>query len=113
MSHATTDPTPEETEFQFESLAEAIRDGFQIVDIREPQELEQIPTPAPQATHIPMAQLLHGSNKFEPSGKCLLVCASGRRSLAATLELRSRGLKAIYSLKGGIQGLLHAHRPKA
>src|SRR5262249_51706927 len=96
-----------EAEFQFESLAEAIRDGFQIVDIREPEELEQIPTPAPQSTHIPMAQLLHGPKKFEPSGKCLLVCASGRRSLAAVQGLRLRGLRAIYSLKGGIQGLLH------
>ncbi len=109
---ASTDAPPEEVEFPFESLAEAIRDGFQIVDIREPEELEQIPTPARESTHIPMAQLLHGPQKFEPSGKCLLVCASGRRSLAATQQLRSRGLQAIYSLKGGIQGLLH-HRAKA
>jgi molybdopterin/thiamine biosynthesis adenylyltransferase/molybdopterin synthase catalytic subunit/rhodanese-related sulfurtransferase len=106
------DAAPEEAEFEFESLAEAIRDGFQIVDIREPEEVDQIPTPAPEATHIPMAELLHGPEKFEPSGKCLLVCASGRRSLAATQELRARGLKAIYSLKGGIQGLLK-HRAKA
>ncbi len=109
---ASTDAPPEEVEFPFESLAEAIRDGFQIVDIREPEELEQIPTPARESTHIPMAQLLHGPQKFEPAGKCLLVCASGRRSLAAALELRSRGLKAIYSLRGGIQGLLHHDRAK-
>jgi len=108
MSQAkATDTPPEEAEFRFESLAEAIRDGFQIVDIREPEEVEQIPTPAPEAAHIPMAKLLHGPERFEPTGKCLLVCASGRRSLAAVQELRSRGLKAIYSLKGGIQGLLH------
>ena len=109
---SVTDPPPENAEFQFESLGEAIRDGFQIVDIREPEELEQIPTPASQATHIPMAQLLHGPQKFEPAGKCLLVCASGRRSLAAALELRSRGLKAVYSLRGGIQGLLQHDRAK-
>jgi len=99
------EPAPEEAESQFESLAEAIRDGFQIVDIREPAEVKQIPTPAPQARHIPMAQLLHGHD-LEPSGKCLLVCASGRRSLAAALELRSRGWRTVYSLRGGIQGLL-------
>jgi adenylyltransferase/sulfurtransferase len=99
------EPDPGEAEFAFESLAEAIRDGFQIVDIREPEELEQTPIPAPEASHIPMAELLHGEN-FTPSGKCLLVCASGRRSLAAALELRSRGLQTVYSLRGGIQGLL-------
>jgi adenylyltransferase/sulfurtransferase len=98
-------PAPEEAEFRFESLAAAIREGFQIVDIREPEELEQLPTPAPQSRHLPMAELLHG-HKDEPTGKCLLVCASGRRSLAAALELRSRGWKSVYSLRGGIQGLL-------
>src|SRR6185312_1115123 len=99
-------PAPEEAELQFESLAEAISDGFQVVDIREPEELEQIPTPAPQSSHIPMAELLHGQ-RAEPTGKCVLVCASGRRSLAAALELRSRNWKSVYSLRGGIQALLH------
>ena len=99
------EPAPPAAEFEFETLAEAIRDGFQIVDIREPEEVEQIPTPAPEAQHIPMAELLHG-HVFKPSDKCLLVCASGRRSMAAALELRSRGMQAIYSLRGGIQSLL-------
>lgn len=103
---AQTVEEEEPAEFEFENLAEAIRDGFEIVDIREPDEVEQIPTPAPEARHIPMAELLHGE-KFTPSGKkCLLVCASGRRSLAATQELRSRGMAAVYSLRGGIKALL-------
>lgn len=101
----SAEPVAEEAEFQFESLAEAIRDGFQIVDIREPEELERLPTPAPQSRHIPMAELLHG-HQDEVPGKCLLVCASGRRSLAAALELRSRGSRSVYSLRGGIQALL-------
>ena len=104
-SMKSQEPAAEDTEFEFETLAEAIREGFQIVDIREPEEVEQIPTPAPEAQHIPMAELLHGQ-EFRPAGKCLLVCASGRRSLAAAQELRGRGLKAVYSLRGGIQALL-------
>ena len=100
-----TEPVAEDAEFQFETLAEAIRSGFQIVDIREPQELEQTPTPAAQSRHIPLAELLHGQ-KDELPGKCLLVCATGRRSLAAALELRSRGWKSVYSLRGGISRLL-------
>ena len=101
----SAEPVAAEAEFQFESLAEAIRDGFQIVDIREPEELQRLPTPAPQSRHIPMAELLHG-HQDEIPGKCLLVCASGRRSLAAALELRSRGWRSVYSLRGGIQALL-------
>ena len=52
-----------------------------------------------------MAQLLHGTPAFEPEGKTLLVCASGRRSLAAAQELRAKGLKDIYSLRGGLAKL--------
>ena len=95
----------DKAEFEFETLGDAIREGFQIVDIREPEEVEETPLPAPQAQHIPMGELLQGET-FKPSGKCLLVCASGKRSLAATLELRSRGLSLIYSLKGGLKALL-------
>ena len=102
---AAESASEEPPEFEFETLAEAIRDGFSIVDIREPEEVEKPPIPAPAARHIPMAELLHGSEPV-PSGKCLLVCASGIRSLAATHELRSRGSKAVYSLRGGIKGLL-------
>jgi adenylyltransferase/sulfurtransferase len=102
--HAQGETRDEPAEFEFETLGDAIRRGFQIVDIREPEELDETPTPAAQSRHIPMAELLHGG-RFKPEGKCLLVCASGRRSLAATQELRSRGMAAIYSLRGGIKGL--------
>ncbi len=97
------DQTPLEVDFP--SLDEARAAGFAIVDIREPQELKEIPTPTRNARHIPMAQLLHGNPAFAPTGKTLLVCASGRRSLAATQELRARGLDAIYSLRGGVTKL--------
>jgi molybdopterin/thiamine biosynthesis adenylyltransferase/molybdopterin synthase catalytic subunit/rhodanese-related sulfurtransferase len=103
LTQAQADTTPLEVDFA--SLDEARAAGFEIIDIREPQELEEIPTPTRNARHIPMAQLLHGNPAFTPNGKTLLVCASGRRSLAATEELRSRGVNAIYSLRGGVTKL--------
>ena len=95
-------------EVDFQTLDEARAAGFDVVDIREPQELAEIPTPTNNARHIPMAQLLHGTPPFTPKGKTLLVCASGRRSLAATQELRARGHQQIYSLKGGVTKLLRS-----
>jgi molybdopterin/thiamine biosynthesis adenylyltransferase/molybdopterin synthase catalytic subunit/rhodanese-related sulfurtransferase len=92
-------------EVSFETLDQALDAGFDIVDIREPYELQEIPMPSSHSRNIPMAQLLHGQPAFEPAGKTLLVCASGRRSLAATQELRERGLADIYSLRGGVKGL--------
>jgi molybdopterin/thiamine biosynthesis adenylyltransferase/rhodanese-related sulfurtransferase len=93
-------------EVDFQTLDEARTAGFDIVDIREPQELAEIPTPGKNARHIPMAQLLHGTPPFTPQGKTLLVCASGRRSLAAAQELRAQGQQQIYSLKGGVTKLI-------
>jgi adenylyltransferase/sulfurtransferase len=102
-AHSTDAPTP--LELDFDSLEDARTAGYDIVDIREPSEIAEIPTPTGHARHIPMAQLLHGTPAFAPKDKTLLVCASGRRSLAATQELRSRGLNAIYSLRGGVTKL--------
>jgi adenylyltransferase/sulfurtransferase len=92
-------------EVSFDTLDQAYDAGFDIVDIREPNELEEMPTPTSHSRHIPMAELLHGQPAFAPAGKTLLVCASGRRSLAAAQELRERGLGDIYSLRGGVKGL--------
>ena len=94
-------------EVDFASLDDAVAAGFEIIDIREPQELAQTATPTNKARHIPMAALLHGTPAFEPppNGRSLLVCASGKRSLAAAEELRSRGFGNVYSLRGGIAKL--------
>ena len=92
-------------ELTFDTLDQAHEAGFAIVDIREPHELLETPTPSSHAQSVPMAQLLHGQPPFKPTRKTVLVCASGRRSLAATQELRERGLADVYSLRGGVKGL--------
>jgi adenylyltransferase/sulfurtransferase len=108
-THAQAQPaSAAPLEVDFQTLDEARAAGFDVVDIREPQEIAEIPTPTNNARHIPMAQLLHGTPPFTPKGKTLLVCASGRRSLAATQELRSRGQQQVYSLKGGVTKLLQS-----
>ena len=92
-------------ELDFDSLDDARSAGYDIIDIREPYEIAETPTPTKHARHIPMAQLLHGTPAFTPAGKTLLVCASGKRSLAAAQELGSHGLTALYSLRGGVNKL--------
>jgi molybdopterin/thiamine biosynthesis adenylyltransferase/molybdopterin synthase catalytic subunit/rhodanese-related sulfurtransferase len=96
---------PPNLEVSFDTLDQAYDAGFDIVDIREPHELQEIPTPSSHSRNVPMAQLLHGQPPFTPTRKTVLVCASGRRSFAATQELRDRGLANIYSLRGGVKGL--------
>jgi len=95
----------EPLELSFDSLDEAEVQGLSVIDIREARELVEQPTPTGNGRHIPMAELLHGGHELAPAGKYLLICASGRRSLAAAEELRSRGQQHVYSLKGGVAGL--------
>jgi sulfur-carrier protein adenylyltransferase/sulfurtransferase len=94
-----------EVELTFDSLEQAIADGFAVIDIREADELARVATPAANVRHLPMAQLLHGRAALPADGRYLLVCASGKRSLAAAQELRSRGREEVFSLRGGIAAL--------
>jgi adenylyltransferase/sulfurtransferase len=100
-----THPSTNPIEIEFDTLDQAHDAGFDIIDIREPHELQQTPTPSAYARHLPMAQLLHGQPPFEPTRKTVLLCATGKRSFAATQELRDRGIAVVYSLRGGVKAL--------
>jgi adenylyltransferase/sulfurtransferase len=92
------------------SLEEAAR-AYRLIDVRTPQEFSAQPT---QARHIPMATLLADPGlladptKLAQNSPYLLICASGKRSLAAARELRKLGLN-VHSLAGGLQGLQDQH----
>ncbi|HEV2272014.1 MAG TPA: ThiF family adenylyltransferase [Steroidobacteraceae bacterium] len=96
-----------DVELSFDFLDRALAAGLEVIDIREPQEVARAATPCSSARHLPVAQLLHGP-AVPPAGRYLLVCASGKRSLAAAQELRSRGYPEVFSLRGGIAALTHA-----
>ena len=89
-------------EISLRSLAEAGQRGLDVIDIRTPEEFAARPT---AARHIAMPVLLADPNLLSPERDFLLVCASGKRSLAAARELRKRGL-AVHSLAGGLKALV-------
>jgi len=100
-------PDPRELERRFEDIADAERAGFAIIDVREPREVAAAPAPGAHVRTIPLQQLLANAGQLERTGRYLLLCASGRRSLAAAEELRARGFDAVFSLRGGLAGLEH------
>ena len=103
-------------ELRLPSLAAAANDGYELIDVRTAEEVVAQPTSAQPtsahttraqpatARHIPMATLLAHPELLAPGASYLLLCASGKRSLAAARELRKHGL-AVRSLAGGLQGL--------
>jgi molybdopterin/thiamine biosynthesis adenylyltransferase/rhodanese-related sulfurtransferase len=102
--HGITADQPE-LEIQVESLSAARARGFQIIDIRSDEEIAALPS---GAAHIPMATLLADPTLLtaaNPQGRdVLLLCASGKRSLATARRLRQLGIP-VHSLAGGLQQL--------
>ncbi|MHB8476095.1 MAG: ThiF family adenylyltransferase [Steroidobacteraceae bacterium] len=88
-------------EIALRSLAEAAQRGLDVIDIRTDQEFAARPT---AARHIAMPRLLADPGLLAAERESLLVCASGKRSLATARELRKRG-HAVRSLAGGLQAL--------
>jgi adenylyltransferase/sulfurtransferase len=84
------------------SLEAAIEAGWQLIDIRNDDEVAA--QGLKLARHIPMPRLLADPLQLDPAARHLLICASGRRSLAAAGELRARGLR-VTSLAGGLKSL--------
>jgi rhodanese-related sulfurtransferase len=85
------------------SLAAAAERGFEIIDIRTAEEVVEHPA---AARHIPMRELLANPGLLGGGRPALLVCATGKRSLATAQALRKHGL-AVHSLAGGLQRLEH------
>jgi sulfur-carrier protein adenylyltransferase/sulfurtransferase len=96
---------------RFDSLAQAQAAGYIVVDIREPDEVAEEPAPGPGIRLMPMQQLLRTDTALPRSDRYLLLCATGRRSLAAAQTLHARGFTDVASLTGGVAGLLAQQQP--
>ena len=94
-------PEEPDLEITLPSLAAASAQHLEVIDIRTAAEIAAQPAPV---RRIEMPALLADPQQLSRDGRYLLVCASGRRSLATARELRKRGLH-VHSLAGGLQGL--------
>jgi adenylyltransferase/sulfurtransferase len=96
-------------EVSWDALAVAAERAFDVIDIRTAEEVAARPAAAIAHTtvrHIPMQELLANPGLLAAGRPALLVCATGKRSLAAAQALRRRGL-AVRSLAGGLQNVEH------
>ncbi|HUY83845.1 MAG TPA: ThiF family adenylyltransferase [Steroidobacteraceae bacterium] len=95
---AAEDP---DIEVALRTLDEAAARGWEIVDVRSAEEVAARPA---AGTHLPVAELLAGDASLSRQGAYLLVCATGKRSLAAAHALHRRGF-TVRSLAGGLARL--------
>ena len=100
---------PAETpEIDIDQLAEVVRGGAVVIDVRKPGEY--LAGHVPGAVHIPMGQLSGRTAELDRHAPVYVVCASGNRSAAMTDFLRTAGFDA-YSVAGGTSGWARSGRP--
>jgi adenylyltransferase/sulfurtransferase len=95
-------------EVSFAELAQAVRAGYVLLDVREPQEIATAPLLPGANLQIPLVSLLSDHAALDRQRKYLVVCARGTRSRAAVEHLREHGFRDVYSLRGGVLGLQRA-----
>ncbi|HZF26949.1 MAG TPA: ThiF family adenylyltransferase [Steroidobacteraceae bacterium] len=100
-----TEALPADLELTFGSLDKAVNAGYEVIDIRDANEVARAPAPDRRCRHIPLHELLHDRVALDPERRYLLLCARGARSRAAAAELRNHGLSRVFSLRGGIAAL--------
>lgn len=73
---------------------------YQLVDIRERDEVLNNPLLHHPCTHMPLSSFC---SHLDPNTRYLFFCARGRRSHTLVKRLRQEGHTNVYSLIGGIQ----------
>lgn len=72
---------------------------FQLIDVREEQELEICNL---GGDSIPMGDIMDNLDKISKTKQVILLCKRGNRSGAICQVLEAEGFTNIYNLKGGI-----------
>ena len=80
---------------------------IEVIDIRTDEEVAAAPS---HVRHVAMPTLLSHPELLSAGTRYVLVCASGKRSLAAARQLRLRGLQ-VHSLGGGVPQMGAGRRP--
>lgn len=81
-----------------EALENSSQD-YQVIDVRHDIEIEELPIPG--AINIPLSELPQQMKKLDLNQNYLVCCSAGKRSAAATLQLRQHGYQAT-SLRSGV-----------
>lgn len=95
-------------EVGLEELATALEQGAPLIDVRMPEEYEDMHVPG--AVHMPLSELAARSNEIPRDRRVYVICASGGRSLAAAGALNRGGWDTV-SVAEGTKGWFAAGRP--
>ena len=79
--------------------------GYEIIDIRDDNEVAREPAPDNRCVHIPMHDLLAGSRGARSRAPLSAAVRARLAQPGGGAQLRSHGLPRVFSLRGGIAAL--------
>ncbi len=85
-------------------------DELQLIDIRDPWEIEVVSLPG--AVAIPMIDLPQQIGRLDTTRRAVLICHLGVRSAHAAIWLRQQGFTDAVSVRGGIDAYAREVDPK-
>ena len=90
--------TPPAPEVGLDELAAALQEGATVIDVREVGEYVEAHVPGVQL--LPLSEFNERWQEIPTDGPVYVICASGPRSMKATVALRSAGVDAV-NVAGG------------
>jgi len=89
----------EPTENRVELVSESdVNPDDIVLDVREPQEVDDSPMTFKNMLCIPLSELIHGAGEFPDQNRVVCACLSGQRALIAAQQLLDRGRSNIAAL---------------
>jgi rhodanese-related sulfurtransferase len=95
-------------EVDVDELKDRLADGAALLDVREPDEVEEVRVPG--GVRIPVQSVPERMDEIRSDGTLYVICALGGRSRAAAEFLRSAGIDAV-NVAGGTNAWVAAHFP--
>ena len=99
---------PQAPEVGFDELAASLAAGAPVIDVRMPDEYEEMHVPG--AALLPLPDLARRADEVPRGERVYVICATGARSLAAAEALNNAGWDAV-SVAGGTKGWAAEGRP--
>lgn len=84
------------------TTTQKVAGGAVLVDVREPDEVNQLSFDVPHILHIPISEFDDRFTEIPKDREVILVCKSGGRSLRATYFLMNHGWSNVYNMEHGL-----------
>ena len=101
-------PAMDVPEIDVVELAARREEGAPIIDVRGPDEFEQVRVP--EARLIPLAEVAERIDEVPTEGTVYVICARGPRSAKAVAHYRAQGIDAV-NVAGGTVAWIDAGYP--